>query len=127
VFVQAYFDENGNVTVLRVVKGLGYGLDENALAAIKAWRFAPALSNGLPVSAVADIEVPFRLVLTHIRIITADTQVLVNDAVHLKGNVEVRVTRNDGSVWMIKGNMVIYRPDQVETQGDARVAIEKVQ
>jgi hypothetical protein len=94
---------------------------------MKAWRFSPALRDGLPVSAVAEVEVPFRLALTHIQIITADTQVLVNDAVHLKGNVEVRVTRNDGSVWMIKGNEVIYRPDQVETQGDARVAIEKAQ
>ena len=31
VIVQAYFDADGNITVLKVVKGLGYGLDENAL------------------------------------------------------------------------------------------------
>ena len=61
VIVQAYFDADGNITVLKVVKGLGYGLDENALAALKDWRFSPALSNGLPVSAVAEIEVPFQL------------------------------------------------------------------
>src|SRR5262249_37683881 len=61
VVVQAYFDANGNVTVVKVVKGLGYGLDENALAALQGWRFAPALRDGLPVSAVAEIEVPFKL------------------------------------------------------------------
>jgi TonB family protein len=61
VIVQAYFDENGNVTVLKLVKGLGYGLDETAIAALQGWRFSPALRDGLPVSAIADIEVPFRL------------------------------------------------------------------
>jgi TonB family protein len=61
VVVQAYFDGDGIITVLKVVKGLGYGLDENALAALQGWRFSPALRNGLPVSVIADIEVPFRL------------------------------------------------------------------
>jgi TonB family protein len=61
VIVQAYFDADGNVTVLKVVKGLGYGLDESALAALQGWRFAPALRDGLPVSAVAEIEVPFNI------------------------------------------------------------------
>src|SRR5262249_40203060 len=46
VIVQAYFDADGTITVLKVVKGLGYGLDANALAALKRWRFAPALQNG---------------------------------------------------------------------------------
>jgi TonB family protein len=58
VIVQAYFDADGTITVLKVVNGLGYGLDESALAALKDWRFARALQNGLPVSAVAEIEVP---------------------------------------------------------------------
>jgi TonB family protein len=61
VVVQAYFDADGNVTVLKVAKGLGYGLDENALAALKGWRFAPALRDGLPVTAIAEIEVPFNI------------------------------------------------------------------
>jgi TonB family protein len=60
VIVQAYFDEEGKATPIKVVKGLGYGLDENALEALYRWRFSPALRNGLQVSAVAEIEVPFR-------------------------------------------------------------------
>lgn len=61
VIVQAQFDEQGNFTVLKVAKGLGYGLDENALAALHHWHFSPALRNGLPVTAIAEIEVPFTL------------------------------------------------------------------
>lgn len=74
VIVQAYFDENGNASVLMVVKGLGYGLDENVLAAVKDWRFAPALQNGLPVSAVAEIEVPFNIENERLRQTTLDIQ-----------------------------------------------------
>src|SRR6266404_4360615 len=47
VIVQAQFDVDGNFTVLKVVKGLGYGLDENALAALQQWRFSPAMRNGV--------------------------------------------------------------------------------
>src|SRR5215471_13855710 len=55
VIVQARFDEYGSATVLKVMKGLGYGLDDAALEVLKAWRFSPALRNGLPVTAVAVI------------------------------------------------------------------------
>jgi TonB family protein len=61
VSVQAEFDANGNFKVLRVLRGLGHGLDESALAAIQTWRFSPAYRNGAPVSVVAQIEVDFNL------------------------------------------------------------------
>jgi hypothetical protein len=41
VIVQAYFDASGNVTVLKVVKGLGYGLDENAALHCRAGASHP--------------------------------------------------------------------------------------
>jgi protein TonB len=62
VTVEAAFDIDGNFTVLRVVNGLGYGLDESALASLRTWRFAPADRNASRVPVVARIEVPFRLV-----------------------------------------------------------------
>ena len=40
VTVEGAFDVYGNVTVLRTVKGLGYGLDESALAALKSWKLS---------------------------------------------------------------------------------------
>lgn len=61
VTVQAEFDVGGNFKVLRVVKGLGYGLDENALAALTKWRFAPANRYGQRISVVTQIDVDFTL------------------------------------------------------------------
>jgi TonB family protein len=61
VTVLVEFDAGGDFQVLRVVKGLGHGLDESALAAIRQWRFAPAFRNGAPVSVVAQIDVEFNL------------------------------------------------------------------
>lgn len=61
VTVQALFDIDGNFTVLRVVKGLGDGLDEKALTALQSWRFAPAQKHGERVSVIAEIEIPFKL------------------------------------------------------------------
>jgi TonB family protein len=61
VIVQAHVDADGNFTVLKVIKGLGYGLDENALAALQHWRFSPAMRDGERVSVIAEIEIPFKL------------------------------------------------------------------
>jgi TonB family protein len=61
VTVEASFDINGNFRVLRVVKGLGFGLDESALAALKNWRFSPAYRNGQKVSVVTQIHINFSL------------------------------------------------------------------
>jgi len=59
VSIQVQVEANGDSKVLQVVKGLGQGLDESALAALQHWRFAPALSNGLPVSVIATVDVDF--------------------------------------------------------------------
>jgi TonB family protein len=61
VTVEASFDGDGNFKVLRIVKGLGHGLDESALAALKNWRFTPAYRNGQKVGVVAQIDVNFTL------------------------------------------------------------------
>lgn len=62
VTVQAEFDTDGGFRFLRVVKGLGYGLDESALEAIKKWRFTPAYRDGQRISIVAQIDITFYLV-----------------------------------------------------------------
>jgi TonB family protein len=61
VTIQAEFDIEGRFKVLRIVKGLGHGLDENALAALKDWRFTPAYRSGQRVSVVTLIDVKFIL------------------------------------------------------------------
>ena len=46
---------------VRVVKGLGHGLDEKAIEAIKTWRFNPSLKDGKPVPAQINLDVTFHL------------------------------------------------------------------
>lgn len=46
---------------LRVLRPLGFGLDERALAAVAKWRFKPGQHAGAPVPVRATIEVNFRL------------------------------------------------------------------
>jgi periplasmic protein TonB len=46
---------------IRIVRGLGLGLDEKAIDAVASWRFKPAIANGRPVAAPITIEVNFRL------------------------------------------------------------------
>ncbi len=43
----------------RVILGLGHGLDESALFALKHWRFRPRLAYGQPVESELLVAVPF--------------------------------------------------------------------
>jgi TonB family protein len=53
--------EAGKVTEAAVRQGIGWGLDEEALAAIYQWSFVPGYKDGKPVAVSATIEVNFRL------------------------------------------------------------------
>jgi protein TonB len=55
-------DEKGNPTNFRVISGLGMGLDEKAIQAVKGWKFEPAFGeDGKPVAAKIAVEVEFHL------------------------------------------------------------------
>ncbi len=54
-------DTEGRSTDIRVVRGLGLGLDEKAIEAVRTWRFKPGQRGGTPVPVIATIEVTFRL------------------------------------------------------------------
>jgi TonB family protein len=54
-------DATGVVTNVTVIRPLGLGLDEKAVEAAKQWRFRPAMKDGLPVPAQAELEITFRL------------------------------------------------------------------
>lgn len=51
----------GSVRNVHVLRGLGLGLDEKAIEAVKQWKFNPAAKNGQAVAVSAHIEVNFRL------------------------------------------------------------------
>jgi TonB family protein len=61
VVLYVVVDEKGLPKELKVVRALGLGLDEKALAAVEKWRFRPGYLNGKPVKVAATIEVNFRL------------------------------------------------------------------
>jgi protein TonB len=44
-----------------VLQGLGGGLDERAIAAVRQWRFAPARRQGQPVDVIVEVAVEFTL------------------------------------------------------------------
>jgi protein TonB len=61
VRVQLTVDETGRVVSVKVLQGLGHGLDEAALAAAKQAQFEPAVRCGKPTSATFNISMRFSL------------------------------------------------------------------
>jgi len=61
VLVQVVFTASGEVKVERVVRGLGYGLDEAAEAAARQIKFRPATQDGQPVDFPAIAHITFAL------------------------------------------------------------------
>lgn len=64
VIVQTIIDKEGCATNLKVLKGLPDGLNEAAVAAIKAWVFRPATLDGKSVDVYYNLTVNFRLRLS---------------------------------------------------------------
>jgi TonB family protein len=114
VTVEAAFDTNGTPTVIRVVKGLGFGLDENAINVLKDWRFLPATRNGERVSVVAQVDVEFKLQNDWFKVGSGVTPPQVTDRVNpqytpeakrlgLSGTVVVEaIVREDGSLKVMR-------------------------
>lgn len=61
VLVNLWVDRTGRVTHVSVLKGLGMGLDEKAIEAVKQFRFKPAMENGKPVMVEMNIDVNFQI------------------------------------------------------------------
>jgi TonB family protein len=61
VLLEVSFSANGTLHVNRVVRGLGHGLDEAAVAAATKIRFKPASRGGQPVDSTAIVHVTFQL------------------------------------------------------------------
>jgi len=62
VMLQAIIRQNGRADSIKVIRGLGFGLEESAIKEIAGnWRFKPGTRNGQPVDVLATIEVTFNL------------------------------------------------------------------
>lgn len=61
VLVDLIIDEQGNPLHVHVARGVGMGLDEKAVEAVRQYRFKPATKDGKPVKVELGIEVNFQI------------------------------------------------------------------
>ncbi len=61
VVMEVVIRADGSVASARIVRGLGFGLDERAATAVRQWRFAPARRAGEPVHVAVEVAVQFNL------------------------------------------------------------------
>jgi len=79
VTIAVRVDERGALTSARVTNGLGFGLDQNALVAVRQWRFHPGMRQGRRVAMDAEVDIEFNLKTEAIN------ELIANDMVTLVG------------------------------------------
>ncbi len=62
VLVYLEVDTNGAPRHVRVLRGVGMGLDEKAVEAVRQYKFKPATEDGQPVPVAMNVEVNFKVV-----------------------------------------------------------------
>jgi protein TonB len=61
VVLEIVVRSDGAVGDVKLLKGLGAGLDERAIQAVREWRFSPARRLGAPVDVIVEVSVEFKL------------------------------------------------------------------
>lgn len=61
VVLEIIVRRDGTVGEVKVVQGLGGGLERRAIEAVRQWRFSPARRYGTPVDVVVEVAVEFKL------------------------------------------------------------------
>jgi protein TonB len=61
VVLEIVVRRDGSVGDVTLLQGLGLGLDDRAIAAVRQWRFAPAERLGVPVDVIVEVGVEFKL------------------------------------------------------------------
>jgi TonB family protein len=61
VLLEVTFEATGRIHVVRVVRGLGHGLDDAAVRAAEKIQFKPALKDGQPSDSTAFVHIVFQL------------------------------------------------------------------
>jgi len=51
VIVEVTIDEQGNVIELKLIRGIGYGIEDRVLATLRQWRFRPASKDGVTIAS----------------------------------------------------------------------------
>ena len=61
VILQTIINKEGNITDVKILKGLPMGLAEAAVSAVEQWKYKPATLNGKPVAVYFNLTVNFQL------------------------------------------------------------------
>jgi TonB family protein len=61
VVLEIVVRSDGSVGNVKLLNGLGAGLDERAIDAVKQWRFNPAHRYSVPVDVIVEVAVEFKL------------------------------------------------------------------
>src|SRR5580692_8998109 len=61
VLLEVVLEASGSLRVVRVVRGLGHGLDDNAVKAAERIRFKPATKNGQPADSTVVLHIIFQI------------------------------------------------------------------
>jgi len=61
VLLEVVLEASGKLRIVRVVRGLGHGLDDAAVRAAEQIRFKPALRDGQPADSTAVLHIIFQL------------------------------------------------------------------
>jgi protein TonB len=61
VLVNLIVDSQGRPQNVHVLRGVGMGLDDKAVAAVKLYRFKPAMEGGKPVPVELNVQVDFQI------------------------------------------------------------------
>lgn len=61
VVLEIVVSRDGSVGPIKILQGLGAGLDQRAVDAVRGWKFSPARRFGTPVDVVVEVAVEFKL------------------------------------------------------------------
>jgi len=61
VVLEIVVRRDGSVGDVKLLQGLGAGLDQRAVDAVRQWRFSPAQRQGAPVDVIVEVAVEFKL------------------------------------------------------------------
>ena len=61
VVLEIVIRSDGTVGDVKILRGLGFGLDERAVTAVRNWKFSPARRLGTAVDVIVEVEVEFSL------------------------------------------------------------------
>jgi len=56
VILDAVVDQNGKITELRLIQGLGPAIDDVVIATVKQWSYTPAMRHGVPVVSEQELH-----------------------------------------------------------------------